>query len=47
MYYRSYMSGKKEFGVKYKTEVTNMSLPRNDSMLEAEWCWGNRTASSE
>jgi hypothetical protein len=47
MYYGSYMSGKKEFGVKYETEVMEMILPRDDSVLETEWCWGNRTASSE
>jgi hypothetical protein len=36
MYYGSYMSCKKELGVKYETEVTDMSLPRDDSVLEAE-----------
>jgi hypothetical protein len=47
VYYGSCMSGIKEFGVKYETEVTDLSLPRDDSVLEAEWCWGSRTASIE
>jgi hypothetical protein len=41
------MFGKKEFGVKYETEVMDMRIPRDGSVLEAEWCWGNWTASSE
>jgi hypothetical protein len=41
------MSGKKEFGVKYDTEVTDMGVPRDDGVLEAEWCWGVRAASGE
>jgi hypothetical protein len=41
------MSGKKEFGIKYESEVTDVSLPRDDIVLEAEWCWGNRTVSIE
>jgi hypothetical protein len=39
------MSGEKEFGVKYDTEVTDMGVPRDD--LEAEWCWGDGAASGE
>ena len=27
MSYRSYMSGKKKFGVEYDTEVTDMGVP--------------------
>ena len=41
------MFGKKEFGVRYDTEVTDMSVPWHDGMLEADWCWGGRAASSE
>jgi hypothetical protein len=41
------MSGKKKFGVKYDTEVTDMGVPRDDNVLEAEWCWGDGAASGE
>jgi hypothetical protein len=41
VFYGSYMSGKKEFGVKYDTEVTDMGVPRDDGVLEAKWCWGD------
>jgi hypothetical protein len=44
---RSEMLSKQEFGVKYETEVTDLGLPRNGSMSEAEWCRGDRAAASE
>ena len=47
MGYGSYMFGKKEFGVKCETEISDVRFPRDDSVLEVEWCWGSRTASSE
>jgi hypothetical protein len=34
MGYCSYVSGKKKFGVEFKTEITDMGSPRNDSVLE-------------
>jgi hypothetical protein len=45
--YGSDVFGKKEFGVKCDTLVTDMGVPWDDSMLEADWCWGGRAASSE
>ena len=41
------MFGKKEFGVKCETEISDMRFPRDDSVLEVEWRWDSRTASSE
>jgi len=45
--YGSDVSGKKEFGVKYDTEVSDMGVPRDEGVLEAEWCWDDRAASGE
>ena len=36
--YGSYMFGKKEFGVKCETERSDVRFPRDDSVLEVEWC---------
>ena len=47
MGYGTSMFGKKEFGVKCETEISDMRFPRDDSVLEVEWCWGSRKASSE
>jgi hypothetical protein len=44
---RSVMFGKQEFGVKCDTEVADMGVPWDYSMLEVDWCWGGRAASSE
>ena len=41
------MSGKKKFGVEYDTEVTDMGVLRDEGVLEAEWCWDDRSASGE
>ena len=41
--YGIYTFGKKEFGVKCETEISDMRFPRDDSVLE--WCWGSRMAS--
>jgi hypothetical protein len=47
MGYCSYVSGKKKFGVEFKTKITDMGSPRNDSVLEVEWCWDNWTTPGE
>jgi hypothetical protein len=47
MIYGSYVSGKKKFGVEFKAEISDMRSPRDDSVLEVEWCWGNWTAPGE
>jgi hypothetical protein len=36
MYYGSNMFGKKEFGVVYETEITDVRIPRGDSVLLAQ-----------
>jgi hypothetical protein len=45
--YGSDIFAKKEFRVKYDTEVTDMGVPGDGSVLEADWCWGGRGTSSE
>ena len=40
------MFGKKEFGVKCETKISDMRFPQDSNVLEVEWCWGSRTASS-
>ena len=47
MSYGSDVSGKKEFGVKYDIEVSDMGVPRDEGVLETEWCWDDRAASGE
>jgi hypothetical protein len=41
------MFAKKEFRVKYDTEVTDMGVPVDGSVLEADWCWVDRAGSSK
>jgi hypothetical protein len=41
------MLSKQEFRVKYETQVTDLGIPRDCSMPEAEWCRGDRAAASE
>jgi hypothetical protein len=36
---------KRSLRVKYDTEVTEMGIPGGGSMLEADWCWGDRATS--
>ena len=47
MCYGSDMFGKKEFGVEYNAEVTDVVAPWDDSLLEADWKRGGRAASCE
>ena len=37
MGYGGYMFGKKEFGFKCETEISDMRFPRDDSLLDVEW----------
>ena len=47
MNYGSDVSGKEEFGVRCDTEVSHMGVPRDEGVLEAEWCWDDLAASGE
>jgi hypothetical protein len=47
MGYSGNVSGKKKFEVLFKTEITDMRSPRDDSVLEVEWCWDHWMALGE
>jgi hypothetical protein len=44
---RSVMLSKQEFRVKYETEVMDLGIPRDGSMLEVERCRGDWAAVSD
>jgi len=38
---------RKEFGIEYKAEVSNMGTPRDSSMLKLGYGWSGRTTFGE